>query len=1364
MSSTVSSRSKEARSARRPPSTDARERLPLWHRVSFRLVLVVVLAVVLTSGFSFYTALMDQRTALAQMSSETLRLARAAELFQDDVVQQTRDTLFALGSMPAVRNGDWKACGAALGAELRARALYTNLGVSDRNGNVVCSALPVRRPVNVADRLYFKRARAARSFAIGEYQVGRLTGVPSVNFAAPVFDSAGDVQYVVFAALDLNWFTDLAAKLQLPPGATLDVFDAHGVLFAGYPDLQRGPGEKISYSDAIGAVLRHGAVTTERVGWDGVRRMYGITRLSTAPAYADGYVGVGIPIAPMVANVRHAFLRSVGGVGLVTLFAVLLALAGAALYVQQPLDSLSRAAKRLAAGDLSARAGSAFVGGELRPVIATFDEMASALERRTTALHDAQAQYRALVEQSLVGVGVVASGAFVYVNDALAKIAGYDPEEMLDRPDLPIVHPDDRALVSENVKRLREGEDAVHYSFRALRKDGSVVEVEVYGRNIEYHRRPAVMNTVVDISDRVRFESALRASEQSYRNLVDRVPVGLYRAAADGRFLQVNPAGLDIMGFPDLETALRVDGADLYADPEDRRRFRSTLERDGGVESIEYRLRRADGAVVWVRDRARAVRDGRGAVQYFEGSMENITAQKRAVEEQEQRQTERDGIHDLSVRLRAAETSRDMYPIIVEQGMKLLGAAHVTLNLLDAERGKFMRVHWTGMPFGNLAPEFEAAGSYSEHVIRSGKSHVSADMLTDRLGEDMDRPQFAAFGPRTIVPLRTQEEPIGTLMAVRLREPAGQDFTENDVRLLEGIAEIGGIAIRRAELAESLAQRVATLTALYGSAQRLAGTLDQDQLAGEIVRTCTESFGLRMVALGYLEDDGGATMAAHYPFEADALRTVDGRRVDFGQADPVTCGRLREADSPIVLQDLDGRAEHAAWETAALAAGMRSAAFLPLISRSKPFGFLAIFSDQAGWFTAERLDSLTAYAHQAAAALQNARLFDAAERRTRELEALNDIDRAVRGSLDLRVILHVLLDKATQQLNADAVAVLLLDPDTQMLTWAASRGFRSDAVRHLRLRLGDGYAGQVALTGRPVSVEYLNGAAETHLGTHVQGEGFVSYHAMPLIAKGVVKGVLAVLHRSALRPTPEWRAFFEALAGQAATAIDNVTLFDDLRKANSSLRMSYDQTIEGWSRALDLRDRETEGHSQRVTHLTLALARAMGVSESDLVHFRRGALLHDIGKMGVPDAILLKSGPLTDRERELMRRHPVYARDLLSAIGYLHPALDIPYSHHEKWDGTGYPQGLSGHQIPLAARVFAVADVWDALRSDRPYRPAWSIEKARAYIREQAGGHFDPQIVAKFLELLDQGGITEAGGRSSAAPPAARKPALGAAG
>ena len=1346
MSSTTATGSAGNGGSRRARTAPRALRRPqLWHTVSVRLVLLVVLAVLLTSGFSFYTAVMDRRAALLQIGGETLRLARAAELFEGDVVLQTRDTLFALGSLPPIRDGDWKACAAYLGGELRARNLYTNLGVVNRAGDIVCSSLPVRGSVNVSDRTYFKRAMASRSFSMGDYQVGRVTGVPAVNFAVPVFDAGGNVKFVVYAALDLNWFTDLAGKLQLPAGATLDVFNADGRILVSYPTIERGGVQEISFRDEVARVLRHGAVTTERTGWDGVRRIYGITRLSAAPAYADSYLSVGIPVAPMLANVRQAFVRSLGGMGLVALAAVLLALGGAGFYVQRPLDSLSKAVKRLAAGDLSARTDSGPVGSELRPVIASFNDMASALERRTTALHDTQVQYRALVEQSLVGVAVVVSGVFVYVNDALAKIVGYTPEEMLDRPDLPIVHPDDRALVSDNIRQLRESDDgAIHYTFRALRKDGSIVELEVFGRRIEYRGRSAVMNTVLDISDRVRFESALRASEESYRNLVDRVPVGLFRSDGNGHFVQLNAAGLEIIGCPDFEAAARLNIADLYVDQEDRPRFLSRIQAGGTVDTFEFQLRRLDGRVIWVRDRARVVRDDDGRVRYLEGFLEDCTAEKRAVEEQARRGAERDGVHDLSVRLRAARTSHDMHPIIVEQAMKLLGADHVTLNLLAPDRRQFVRAHSAGLPCGKtLTPVFDVEGSCSGEVIASGTSRVTNDLKTDRLGSGMNPVDFAAFGPRIIVPVRTDAEAIGTLVAVRLREPAGNAFTPSDVRLLEGIAEIGGIAIRRAELAENLTQRVATLTALYGSAQRLAVTLDRDELAGEIVRTCTESFGLRMASLGYLEDAGDAVMAAHYPTDADWVCTVEGRRIDLRQADPATCGRLREADSPIVLQDLAGGADRPVWETAALAAGRRSAAVLPLISRSKPFGFLTLYSDEAGWFTAERMDFLAAYAHQAAAALQNARLFDAAERRMRELEALNDIDRAVRGSLDLRVILHVLLDKAAQQLNADAVAILLLDPDTQTLTSAASRGFRSDAVRHLQLRLGERYAGQVALTGQPISVEHLNGSGETLIGGHVRGEGFVSYHAMPLVSKGVVKGILSVLQRSPLRPTPEWRAFFEALAGQAATAIDNVTLFDDLRKANSSLRMSYDQTIEGWSRALDLRDRETEGHSQRVTQLSLVLARAMGVSEGDLVHVRRGALLHDIGKMGVPDAILQKPGPLTDREQEIMQRHPAYARDLLLAINYLHPALDIPYSHHEKWDGTGYPQGLSEHQIPLAARIFAVVDVWDALRSDRPYRRALSIEKARAYVRRQAGTHFDPKVVAKFLELLDSGGMSE---------------------
>jgi putative nucleotidyltransferase with HDIG domain len=242
---------------------------------------------------------------------------------------------------------------------------------------------------------------------------------------------------------------------------------------------------------------------------------------------------------------------------------------------------------------------------------------------------------------------------------------------------------------------------------------------------------------------------------------------------------------------------------------------------------------------------------------------------------------------------------------------------------------------------------------------------------------------------------------------------------------------------------------------------------------------------------------------------------------------------------------------------------------------------------------------------------------------------------------------------------------------------------------------------------------------------------------MPLIAKGQVKGVLDIFNRSSLSPDDEWFEFLQTLANQAAIAIDSAQLFEDLQRSNVDLSLAYDATIEGWSGALDLRDKETEGHSRRVTETTITLARAMGAfSEAELIHIRRGALLHDIGKMGIPDHILLKPGKLTDEEWQIMRQHPTYAYELLSPISYLNPALDIPYCHHEKWDGSGYPRGLKGDRIPLAARIFAVVDVWDALSSDRAYRPALPAAEVREHIRAGAGTHFDPEVVRAFLEIV----------------------------
>lgn len=361
------------------------------------------------------------------------------------------------------------------------------------------------------------------------------------------------------------------------------------------------------------------------------------------------------------------------------------------------------------------------------------------------------------------------------------------------------------------------------------------------------------------------------------------------------------------------------------------------------------------------------------------------------------------------------------------------------------------------------------------------------------------------------------------------------------------------------------------------------------------------------------------------------------------------------------------------------------------------------------------------------------------KRQLQRLHALRTVDTAITASLDLRVTLDVLLENVAIQLGVHAADVLLLNPHLQVLEFGAGVGFWCPVVDGAHLGLEECSAGQVVLQRRTIQVldaQALN--QPSTLPRRLAGEGFVAYCGTPLIAKGQVKGVLEAYHRQPLNPDGEWLNFFETLAGQAAIAIENAEMFENVQRANLDLTMAYDRTLEGWVRALDLRDKETQGHTQRVTEITLRLARAMGISDAMLVHVRRGALLHDIGKIGIPDNILHKPGPLTEEEWLVMRRHPIYAYELLTPIDYLRPAVEIPYCHHEKWDGTGYPQGLKGEQIPLAARVFAAVDVWDALSSDRPYRSAWDLERVLEYMRSQSGSHFDPRVIESFCKLFQQ--------------------------
>lgn len=359
------------------------------------------------------------------------------------------------------------------------------------------------------------------------------------------------------------------------------------------------------------------------------------------------------------------------------------------------------------------------------------------------------------------------------------------------------------------------------------------------------------------------------------------------------------------------------------------------------------------------------------------------------------------------------------------------------------------------------------------------------------------------------------------------------------------------------------------------------------------------------------------------------------------------------------------------------------------------------------------------------------------------LTALQDIDRTIASDVDMHLSLNALIAKARSLLAVDAAAVLLIDYSMNALEFAAGDGFRTNMAGDSMIRPHETHAGRVALKRHIIKIPDLKSEAGNSFMTgYLAGEDFTSYYGVPLFIKGRVIGVFEVFHRAPVRRDQEWLDFLNALAGQAAIAINNAQLFESLQQSNSELTLAYDATIEGWSCALDLRDKETEGHSLRVSEMAVELARAFGLNDAELVQVRWGSLLHDIGKMGVPDGILLKPSALTEDEWVAMRKHPVFAYEMLAPIRYLRLALDIPYCHHEKWDGSGYPRGLKGDQIPLTARIFAVVDVWDALTSDRPYRPAWTEEKALEHIRTSAGTHFDPQVVEAFIQVNGRRSLT----------------------
>ncbi len=828
--------------------------------------------------------------------------------------------------------------------------------------------------------------------------------------------------------------------------------------------------------------------------------------------------------------------------------------------------------------------------------------------------------------------------------------------------------------------------------------------------------------------ERRKTRRALTEAEGRYKSLFEGVPIGLYRSTPEGRFLDVNDALVELLGYPDRASLLEVSIREFYEHPEDRDTLLSSAVEAGVVRDAEIRLLRRDGEEIWASLNTRAVKGASGEVLYYEGSVEDITARKRASEALAERERFLSTLNEIT---RASLESWDvdsMLQTLAERLMELFGADGCFINAWDEER----RVPMPGAAAGTVSGAYPGTvlaepgePTITGAVLSAGRALPVEDYQNSPL---VSRRIAASYPCRSVLglPLISGHYKLGV---ATITFDAPHRFTEEEMARGEQAARQISLAIAKARLLDESERRAEELAAAVKVTGAVLRTRDLDERIEVILREMM-SFAKTEYGAAFLLDGDGVRLCAARGFAGSLHVELQGLGRDRGEW-------LRTP------RTLSGSAGQPDLPEFARREGIRSWITLPLSQPLAPgpseAEFAASFvlaSRDADVVTDERLAALRRMTPPLRLAVENARAYRRAQERMVRLRSLHEIDRAITSSLDLRTTLTVLLAEACSQLDVDAAAVRLFNAHTRSLEFAAARGLPESELRRAARASRHSHASQAATERRVVHVRHLEKEQADPLLAYLSAEGFADLLAVPLIAKGRVTGVLELMHRKPLDRDPDWKGFQESLAAQAAIALDSAAMFEELQRSRAEVILAYDSTLEGWARALDLRNDETEGRTERISEVTLRLAQELGVREVDLEQIRRGAMLHDIGEIAVPEAVLLKPGPLTEEEWVEVRRHPTVAFEMLSAIPYLRPALDIPYCHHERWDGSGYPRGLSGEQIPLAARIFAVVDVWEALTSSRPYREAWPEAKALAYIREKSGSQFDPRVVEAFLRVM----------------------------
>jgi PAS domain S-box-containing protein len=962
-------------------------------------------------------------------------------------------------------------------------------------------------------------------------------------------------------------------------------------------------------------------------------------------------------------------------------------------------------------------------------------------------IKDSELRYRRLFEAAQDGILILdaQTGMIDDVNPYLIKMLGYSHAELINKKLWEIGLFRDVEASQETFKTLQKKKYIRYEDLPLKTKDGQLIQVEFVSNVYQVGKKKVIQCNIRNITEHKRIIAALQKNEKTYYDLINQSPDGFFVIDTSGNLLTVNNAICLALQYT-KEELLSLNIWDLIPEQyfdQYQIRIKNILKGKSLAEEVEYKVHGKDGKEHYVEIISAPHYSGNDIVG-FQGIAHDITDRKLA------EVTLRENEYILSQSQRIAhigswswdmlgpiEWTQEMYSIYGLSGENFTPTIESLITLVHPEDRAAMQ-HWLeacgeGKSPDNLVFRTILPDGSLRFLIGSG------DLL---YGEE-NKPILMAGTVQDITDLKVTEQKLAYLAKFPSENP-------NPVLRLNG----SGIILYANPASDPLLSKWGS--EVGGSVPRIWCDLAAQVLMSHKNKT-VEVEAEEKIYLVTVTPEIKSDYVTIYGHDI-----TDRKQSEASLLESESKFRSYVENAPLGLFIADQTGHYI--EANKMAHEMLGYTMSELMQLSIPNvvapqsleAGLQVFQKviQDGFAIGEylfcRKDGSQFWSTVLAVKLSEDRYMsycqDITERKLAEerirkqlahLTAMSTIDRTIASSFDLNFTLLEILQKLKIELGIDAADILIYESSSQMLEFGVEIGFRTDAVRKAKVRLGENYAGKVALERHLIQIPDLNNEPDQMLlTTLLRGEDFVCYYGVPLIAKGQVKGVLEVFNRTPLEPDTEWMEFLNTLAGQAAIAIENSSLLETLRRSNMELSLAYDDTIEGWSHALDLRDKETEGHTKRVTEITVNLAHTFGMSESEIVDVRRGALLHDIGKMGVPDNILLKPGPLTEEEWVKMKAHPTFAFQLLSPIRYLQRALDIPYCHHEKWDGSGYPRGLKGTQIPLTARIFAVVDVWDALTSDRPYRPSWLKEKAREHILSSSGSHFDPQVVEAFIKMM----------------------------